>query len=328
MDTDSLRSFSLANNNCNIIANRALWRSFRITGESQAVALLQCEAILRNPRRAFHIRRLEVGPFFQPYGSGFLDKVQHVWAALPNLRDLSLESRLVEVGFRFHRGVQTSISPVPLLRNLTMYGQTLQLEAFKCTAWLRPDSSLYEFLHAHPTIRTLIGVDIFATRVPSIPDGFLPNLETLKCNRQVTAELFVYRRSVTSLHISQAAKLPARLEYLGDMILASSTLVKLDICVFDSPTIDEHVEEFLKSLCNIKVLFVSGYRFVDRTDIDITLPSLEHLKCSTGIERQSPDIAELALRIGSNIRRMDLWVWKGSSRSPSPSAWSKTSIIE
>lgn len=322
LDTESLKSFSLANTSCNTIANRILWRTFKISGADRHEVVAHCEAISRLPRRASNIKTLIIGPWECPGDEVALKALKKAWVEIPNLRQLYLEPRRSKVGL-FGDGDHATSSPTSILRNLVAAPAHLHIRSFACSTWLRPGSTLFDFLRAHPSIRSLTGVDIFATRVPEIPHDFLPYLEALDCNRQDTAEFFTLRRRVSSLRIISAIDLAFRFDSLAKAISTSPSLSQIDIYCLDVPNTEHNIPVLLKSLAKVKVLIIRGFPFVDQSSLDINLPNLESLECTTSFVRASAEVANLAARIGPKLRRIGFGVRTSSPLFYQPTVWTR-----
>lgn len=201
--SQDIQNFALANRKCNELASRRLWRVFYVRGQSAQEAFYRCQALLRLPGRTAFIRRLVVGPCRWAWHPDLLDCFSAVWKLVPRLQDLMLEPMS---SFRTHDGaLLKGVDYAPLLRTLLEHGQHLQLQVFKCEAWLRPCSPLLQFLESQPSIRELIGVDVLQARPPELDPRFLPHLSVLICDRPITAAKLSPSRPLQLVQITDCA---------------------------------------------------------------------------------------------------------------------------
>lgn len=303
LDTESLRSFSLANSICNDIANRSLWRTVRIASKNRQGVLLQLDAIRRLPRRASYVRRLYLGPFPWSWNAELLNSLQRLWTATPNIRDIRLPPH--GASFISSHKATPGVIHTAFLRNLLTYGKHLQLRVLEIHCWLRPDSLLYELLLLHPTIEELIGIDIFTTRLPSSPPNFLPNIRALTCARQITAEFLAYHRAIQSLCITQSLNLSLRSQSLTDALRGcSGPLKEFDVFLPFHHTTDDSMLRLAESLATVEVLRLRRYE-ISYLPAGVKLPNLVELECETAVDHDANAVELLVNRLGArSLRRV------------------------
>lgn len=304
LDKRDLCSFALANSFCNDLANRQLWRTYRIGGRSRLELIERCNALLRVPRRAAYILRLIIGPCIWTWDADLIAKFSQVWQSVPRLLDLFLEAQ------KYPRHCGTVMYRIggdfnPLMRGLIEQSARLRLRVFGWDSWLRPDSLLLQFLASQPSIRELIGVDVFRARLPSLPSNFLPALEVLICHVPATAELFCPSRPINTLEVRDASEYQYDFGLLVDALSkCPGTLVDVSIQVFKQ----EDVVRVLGCLPKIRYLCLWGFQHNNRLSFPVKLPMLEEMIGRSRYDAIDPvDVNRLGAQLGPHVRRISLF---------------------
>lgn len=320
LDSEGIRSFALANRQCNELADRRLWKVFYIRGPSAQEVFLRCQAVIRRPRRASFIRRLVVGPCRWSWHQELLEAFSSIWRLVPQLQDLMLESPAT---YPSHNGAfAEGMDYAPLFRSLLQHGQHLRLRILKCQAWLRPFSPLLHFLESQTTIRELIGVDILRTRPPVLHPTFLPSLEVLVCDRPLTAALLLPSRPLETVQIADRVSEEHDLEYLTAGFEACAgplTDVHLDLPHLDLSATNALIFWLIRSCSKTKQLTLSTLGAWVIHDLPLTFASVRTLNYfinwSSSFTAES--VANLAAAIGPYVEHVVLidsdlcgrWEW-------------------
>lgn len=200
LETSELRSLAATSRAINRIVTPRLWRTFNIGRVCPAnptsidEVYEACDALLRIPKRTACVRRLNIAPCSWAWEAELVRKFERIWVATRNLRELMLYTYRLS-------GVYEDNDFAPLIETLLNHGGDLRLRVFRYEGWLRPDSALLELLYSQPSIEELIGVDVFASRLPSSDPGLLPNLKVLTCDYVATAIYLLPGRAVETLSI-------------------------------------------------------------------------------------------------------------------------------
>lgn len=313
-----LSAFSLANSFCNDLANRQLWRTYRIEGHSYIELMERCDSLLRVPRRASYVLRLIVGPCTWTWNEDLVAKFSQVWQSVPRLLDLLLESPAYDP---YARKSLPMIGGdfAPLMRGLIDQSDRLRLHVFKCDAWLRPDSLLLRFLSTQPSIKELIGVDVFTNRVPSLPPSFLPLLEVIVCHIPATAELLCRSRPIHTLEIRQAPDpdydLGPFVDALGE---CAGTLTDVSLRLRPGGTDRDGMVRILERLSKTKRLRLRGFRPAEKLPFPAQLPMLEEMSCDSSLYADDPvTVNILSAQLGPSVRRISF------ARGPNVRIWHK-----
>ena len=102
----------------------------------------------------------------------------------------------------------------PLLRLLAEKGRHLQLLYLTVEHVARPNSPIFEFLTTQHRLISLQNLSTTVGRVNSIPDPFLPKLETLDTNSEWLVAALVPNRPISTLLVRGAAARPSFLDAL------------------------------------------------------------------------------------------------------------------
>jgi hypothetical protein len=300
--THDLRSFALSSTLYNDLAGRLLWRKFTITGNSAQEVAERCSALLRIPGRAGRIIRIVVGPGRWALSSDLLQHFGNIWPAVPRLTELILRNPPPSL----NRDGTTRVfcDPEPLIRGLLLHAESFRLRLFEYQAWLQPQSFLHKFLCAQPTIKELVGVDMFRTRPLLYSPKFLPLLEVLRCVRPVTALHLVRSRPIRSLLIEDDMFEDSELTSLAEALeTCKCALTDVHLSVFKWPPRGQ-LERLANLLHEVKVLSLHSCSF--SSPFPIPLPALEELEC-VQVREYNPDpvhVTGFASQFGPKLRRI------------------------
>ena len=93
MEYGDLSNSALVNWTWNSVANRRLWRIFRLhIWVAVSVATLHHCALLHLPARARCVRHLIIGPITWQWDADLLQRMIYVWAAVPLLSKLTFDA--------------------------------------------------------------------------------------------------------------------------------------------------------------------------------------------------------------------------------------------
>lgn len=313
--THDLRSFALSSTLCNDLAGQLLWQKFTITGNSAQEMDERCTALLKIPGGAGCITRLVIGPGRWTLNNDLLQRFGSIWPAVPRLAELIL--RNPPPSLNRDGTIRLFCDPEPLIRGLLSHAQSFRLRLFEYQGWLWPQSPLHKFLCAQPTIKELIGVDMFGTRPLAYSPHFLPSLEDLRCVRPVTALHLVRDRPIRSLLIEDQIFEDSELTLLAEALeTCKCALTDVHLSVFQWPPRSQ-LERLAKLLHEVKVLSLDSCNF--SSPFPMPLPALEQLEC-VQVQEYSPDpvrITGFASQFGPKVRR--IFIYAGGDRH----AWLK-----
>jgi len=228
LEGPDLKSFSLVNSVCNDIADRRLWRNFRLawTDRDPVWKLDGIFSVLtRNPRRAAYVRTLTV-------------LCGWAWSTerLGQFRQIALNMLRLET-FIFQAlplsgNHATGSEFTPLFRMLTAQasGFKFKLRRFSFEAYVRPSSNLLEFLRTQPQLERLDGLQIDERRPISIPTDVLHNLKHIQTGSIPSAIAWIEGRPIRTLELTPEhhAREPRRWGVPKALRPASSVLPVLD----------------------------------------------------------------------------------------------------
>ncbi|KAF8312926.1 hypothetical protein DL93DRAFT_2156437 [Clavulina sp. PMI_390] len=269
LDSQSLRHLSLVNRQLNPVANRRLWRKFNLSGADDVEFHDRCHSLARNPARSRLVQRLTVGPCVWSWGEDNLGAINSIWDRVDRLKELLLLHKPNSLHHAWSTKPSKGRDYQPILRSMRQNATHLQLRFFHCEAWLRPQSSLLEFLRTQQCLEELVGVDVFATRPISVDESFLPLLRVLVCRRIITATLLAPGRCLKLLSIKDKVgavhELPSFVEALDACPgVLSEIHIHLDTQYLPggqkaSFARDELVERLIQRCTSVHTLALTGW---------------------------------------------------------------------
>ncbi|KAF8321134.1 hypothetical protein DL93DRAFT_2072839 [Clavulina sp. PMI_390] len=303
---NDLASVSNANKWSTNLANRFLWREFNIRGTSIPDIQARCRAIFRIPQRGQYIRRLGIGPCYWTWDPALLTLLSEVWPAIPNARELVLEGP--PYGPDESKVFGGDLTPVII--SLLDHGSHIQLHLLKYDAWLRPDSPLQHFLSSQPSLRTLIGVDVFAQRLPVLPPNFLPSLQALVCFLPATAILFTPSRPLRRIVIHEqidGAEAVTRLVEAFEATQGVLAEVHINLARLARGDMIRLLTGPQAPNCTVRKLRAKGINLIETQyrPLELDLAFLEEIIIDTArrfVPGRASDIIAFAKELGPNVR--------------------------
>lgn len=310
LDPERLRNFALASTVCNNLAERLLWRSFRIHSRErpdvQHIAA-RIDALLRLPHRARYVRKLTIGPCDWAWNATLLVLLPVLWKFVPCLQTLILERR-PRTSLCSRHGDEFS----PVIRILAHHGDHLRLQIFQFHGWMRPGSHLYQFLAGQTQLKELRGVDLFASRPVEFDNAFLPSLRTLVCEDPYTACSLLPERLISTLEVKKLLTYD-QLDAITATIARQASSLTTVILELDFP--DRHpypspcLGPLLAGIPSVKRLVITGYGGAEEDAFLLSgLPSLEDLDCAFyPVPWDSASKAGWLASSGPSLKRVAIW---------------------
>ncbi|KAF8319614.1 hypothetical protein DL93DRAFT_100814 [Clavulina sp. PMI_390] len=275
------------------------WRHVRITKCGMQNVIERCETLLRHLERTHHVRSLELDVSW-PWTTRLKRLVGQLPSALARLEDFSLL-------YTLDHDYSNSGHILPALRAFN--NPQIHLKSFECEAWLLPESPLWEFLRAQPSIESLKGIDIMPTRVPDICGDLLPSLKILHCAHGHTACYFLPTRPLHVVSVVNPISPHFDIEPIIEGLSQCPgplTDVTLSLVEKGSESIMHRLAE---ALSRTRILQIHIREWFGREDLPFPflLPELEDFYCAGNPGRKVEEIEKWVSQIGPKILRVSIW---------------------
>lgn len=324
LDTAELRSFALANKSCNNVASIRLWHTLRIyspTAFNPQDVSERFAAVLRDPIRARHVRKLVIGAGNWAWDRVLLEQLDCLWQAVPHiqvllLEDLPKQSQILRVS----QGFTCDLAPV--IRSLAAHGGHLRLQTFKYNGWLTEGSHLHQFLLGQPHLTELIGVDMYASR-PVESSTLLPSLRRLVCDEPAIATSLLANHAIELLQIRETQSCRDIMDLCSVFAARIRPLEALVLSINPKDNGSEILRAVVESIPNVRSLVLKG-AVVDEEHMAILsrrLRSLTDLECefSDGGNWRQWEIRQCLSMFGPSL--VKVVGWEHPNRERKACAW-------